>query len=72
MFTKTESGDKILYCLTEEDAQFVAKKQFKTHLTEDELYVVRKCLEYGFEDWDIVMKTAIQQVLTERGVRSCD
>ena len=49
MFTKTESGDNILWYLLEEDAQEVAQKQIKRKLTEEELMFVQNGLDFGFE-----------------------
>ena len=63
MFTKTNYGEKILFCLVEADAQEVAKEQIGRELTEEELYQVQKGLEFGFEFWEEVMRTAIEETV---------
>lgn len=61
-FTKTERGERILWCVLEDDAQEMAMRILGRRLSEDELYRVKKSLEYGFEDWTIVLKTAIEDL----------
>jgi len=63
MFTKTNYGEKILFCLVEADAQELAKQQIGRELTEQELYQVQKGLEFGFEFWEEVMRTAIEETV---------
>ena len=64
MFTKTERGEKILWCLLEDDAQEVAKREIDRKLiTDEELYQVQKGLEFGFEFWEEVMRTAIEETV---------
>jgi len=65
MFTKTESGDNILWYLLEEDAQEVAQKQIKRKLTEEELMFVQNGLDFGFEFWEETMKTAIEEAVKD-------
>jgi len=65
MFTKTESGDNILWYLLEEDAQEVAQKQIKRKLTEEELMFVQNGLDFGFEFWEEIMKTAIEEAVKD-------
>ena len=64
-FTKTERGERILWCVLEDDAQEMAERILSRRLTEDELYHVKKALEYGFEDWWIALETAIQDLKEE-------
>lgn len=55
-------GDRfVLFILTDEDAQTMAQTQIGRALTEDELYSVRKGLEWGLECWAEVMETAIEE-----------
>lgn len=63
MFTKTEHGEKILWCLLEDDAQEIAKEQIGRELTEEELIRVAKGLEFGFEFWEEVMRTSIEETV---------
>lgn len=61
MFTKTEDGDRILWCLLEDDAQEIAKEEIGRELTEEELREVQNGLEFGFEFWEEVMRTSIEE-----------
>lgn len=65
MFTKTEADDNILWCLLEEDAQEVAQKQIGRKLMEEELRLVQNGLDFGFEFWEEVMKTAIEEAVKD-------
>ena len=53
---------KILFQLSDEDAQFLAKEKIGRELTDCELELVQKCLEFGLECWEEVMITAIEEV----------
>jgi hypothetical protein len=56
---------KILYVLVEDDAQDVAQREFGRELTEDELYQVRKCLEWGLgETATDIMEVAVGEAVT--------
>lgn len=59
MFTKTEHGEKILWCLLEDDAQEIATEMINRELTEEELVGVANGLGFGFEFWEEVMRTSI-------------
>jgi len=61
-FTKTERGERILWCILEDDAQEMAERILGRRLTMDELYRVKKGLEYGFEDWCVVLESAIREL----------
>ena len=63
MFTKTDYGEKILFCLIEAAAQEMAKREIDRRLTDEELYQVQKGLEFGFEFWEEVMRTAIEEAV---------
>jgi len=63
MFTKTENNEKILWCLLEDDAQEIAKQQMGRKLTDDELRSVQNGLSFGFEFWEEVMRTAIEETV---------
>jgi hypothetical protein len=50
-----------LFLLTDEDAQIVAERMgLKRKLTHEELRDIKKCLEVGFQEWVLTMKSAIQ------------
>lgn len=63
MFTKTDYGEKILFCLVEADAQEIAKREIGRKLIDEELHQVQKGLEFGFEFWEDVMRTAIEETV---------
>ena len=63
MFTKTDYDEKILFCLVEADTQEIAKREIGRKLTDEELYQVQKGLESGFEFWEEVMRTAIEETV---------
>lgn len=65
-FTRTTDGENILWVLLEEDAQNVAKKEFKTKLNTEELLEIQKKLGFGLECWSTVIETAVEAVLEER------
>ena len=53
-----------LFLLTDEDAQIVAERMgLKRKLTQEELRDIKKCLEVGFEEWVLTMKSAIWAVV---------
>ncbi|MCD6456678.1 MAG: hypothetical protein J7K81_07835 [Methanophagales archaeon] len=55
----------ILFLLTDEDAQILAKERIGRELSYDELERVKKGLEFGLECWEEVMITAIEEVADE-------
>ena len=59
MYTRTKSGERILWCLLESDAQDRAEERIGRKLTEDELRTVRKGLESGLGSWNEIMDVAI-------------
>ena len=63
MFTKTEHGEKILWCLFEDDAQEIAKEQIGRELTKEELIRVAKGFGFEFEFWEEVMRTNIEETV---------
>jgi hypothetical protein len=57
---------KILYVLTEDDAQGVAQAKFGRELTEHELLRVKKGVEWGLGDcWTDVMEAAVEGAIGE-------
>ena len=58
-------GDKykVFYLIGEEDIQAIAKKSFQVSLSEEQLHQVSDGIEWGFEGWTTVVKTAIEEVL---------
>ena len=61
-YTKTERGERILWCVLEDDAQEAALRILGRRLNENELYQVKRSLEYGLEDWWITLETAIKDL----------
>lgn len=57
---------KVLFQLTDEDAQYLAMKVIERELSEDELRRVKKGLEFGLEYWEEVMITAIKEIADEK------
>ena len=53
---------KILFLLQDEDAQIIARAKIGRELTDDELELVKKGVEFGLECWEEVMTTAIEEV----------
>ena len=64
-FTKTERGERILWCVLEDDAQEAALRILGRRLNEDELYQVKRTLEFGLEDWWITLEAAIRDLKAE-------
>ena len=60
---KYEGDKNVLFILTDADAQIMAKERIGRELTEDELYSVRKGLEWGLECWNEVMSVAIDEAV---------
>jgi len=60
-FMKTENGDRILFCIVEGDAQEVAERVLGRRLNEDELYRVKRGLEFGLEDWWASLEAAVRE-----------
>lgn len=59
--SKTDYGAEILWCLVEEDGQEVAKRHIGRRLSKEELESVKKGLTFGFEFWEEVMITTIDE-----------
>jgi len=66
MFTKTEHGKKILWCLLEDGAQEIAKEMINRELTKEELVGVANGLGFGFEFWEEVMRTSIEETVRKK------
>lgn len=54
--------DEIIYAITIADIQEIANNILGRDLTFDEMYRVRKGVEWGFFDWDVVVKAAIENL----------
>lgn len=66
MFIRTEDGEKLLWHLSEVDAQKIAKEKINRKLTEAELLSVQKALESGFENcWHDILESAVDSVIEE-------
>jgi len=61
-FTKTERGERILFCLLEDDAQDMAREILGRELALEELRIVRKGIESGLGDWSTSLETAIEDL----------
>jgi len=55
-------NDEILYAITVADAQDLAVNMIGRELDFDELHQVRKGIEWGFFDWDDVIKVCIHEL----------
>jgi hypothetical protein len=60
--TEKLENDEILYVLTVADAQEIAKKNLGRELNYDEMYQVRKGIEWGFFDWEEILSSAIDDL----------
>ena len=56
---KWDDTPEPLFILTEEDAQITANDLIGRELTPEEMRVVKKSVENGLDDWQIVMTTAV-------------
>jgi hypothetical protein len=64
---KCEGDDsKILFLISEEDAQIEAQRILGRRLTDEELYRVKKGLEFGLECWAEVLIEAIKEATSKR------
>jgi hypothetical protein len=59
------ASETTLFVLSAEDANVIAQKRYGRDLTEDELYDVRKMLEWGLECWYEVMVEAVDLAVKE-------
>lgn len=58
-----------IFQISVEETQYHANKEIGRNLTDDELILVRKGVEFGLElSWDLVLKTAIHEAV-ERSVK---
>ena len=64
-YTKTERGERILWCVLEDDAQEAVLRILGRKLSEDELHQVKRALEFGLEDWWITQEVAIRDLKAE-------
>lgn len=55
-------NDEILYAITVADAQDLAISMLGRELDFDELHQVRKGIEWGFYDWDDVIRVCINEL----------
>ena len=57
---------KILFQLTDEDAQILAMKKIGRKLSAEELEKVKTGLEFGLEYWEEVIITAIEEIVSDK------
>lgn len=55
-------NDEIIYAITVADVQETAKNRIGRKLTFDEVYQVRKGIEWGFFDWEDVVSESINNL----------
>ena len=53
---------KEIFCILPEDVQNVALRKVGRKLTEDELYQVKKGIEFGLEHWEEVVINSINEL----------
>ena len=58
-------NDEILYVLTVADAQEIAINNIGRKLDYEEMYQVKKGIEWGFFDWDEILSSAIDDLEIE-------
>lgn len=51
--------DEIIYAITVEDVQRIAKQKMGRLLDYTEIYSVKKGIEWGLDNWDEIIKVAI-------------
>ena len=56
---------KNIFCVSAKDVQNIALKKIGRKLTDDELYTVRKGVQFGLECWEDVVTYAIRDVVEE-------
>ena len=59
------SRRRVLFVLTEEDAQLMAQHHLGRNLTDEELDRVERGLEWGLTCWSEVMEVAIEEATRE-------
>jgi chemotaxis protein CheY-P-specific phosphatase CheC len=57
--------DDILFVLTKEDAQIIAREIMGRKLSLLEIQYVKRGLEYGLDDWNEVMRIAIKKAVEQ-------
>ena len=57
--------DDILFMLTKEDAQIIAREIMGRKLSLLEIQYVKRGLEYGLDDWTEVMRIAIKKAVEQ-------
>ncbi|MCX6174648.1 MAG: hypothetical protein NTZ27_07865 [Ignavibacteriales bacterium] len=58
--------DELVYAINVWDVQTLAKERIGRELDFHEMNAVKKGIEWGFFDWDDVVKVAIDETIRER------
>lgn len=59
--------DELLFYITKEDVRYEAIEKLERHLTEEELHIARKGLEWGLTTGiDIVYKTIFDGIIKQK------
>lgn len=57
--------DEIIFAMTVADVQCIAEQRLGRLLNYDEMYSVRKGVEWGMDNWDDILKIAIDELPAE-------
>lgn len=63
--TEKLNGDELVYGINVWDVQTIAKERIGRELNFDEMYRVQKGIEWGFFDWDEVVKVAVDETVAD-------
>ena len=59
-----KNSDRILFCITEEELQSVAKQILGRRLNEEEIIIAQKGLDYGImTSIDVVYRTILKEMI---------
>ncbi len=61
--TEKLGSDELVYSISVADVQYLAKERIGRELDFDEMYAVKKAVEWGYIDWDFIVKVAIDDMI---------